>query len=609
MSYVHKKTIDTHEKAQCSNTESIPIAKTNAPSFNNKLVDVTPSIAKEIKCQTHAVIHNISTRVCELDTKKNEDDDENWNGSKPLITLITLQYYLLLNILDLLDTKSLKNFNATCRYFNDIIQSQYLIAISHSSPFCHEKRVTFSYASFSDTISYWMTKSSKDIRYLQENEENKKFPELLFYDMSNITCQTKTLRLLHIANIDTKEHIRLVKFSPDSKQLFILFDFSKTAQIWSSINGTWSTEPSYVFHQESSIQHASFNNDWTRLVTISYCDYIARVWKLNNGQWSKEAILDKHTGILTYCSFSKENPQRIVTISKDQSASFWGLLNDKWELLKTTFHNENERENKDNWASVPYVSYAKFRSDNTKSVIKFEGHPLGIYDTDNDIWTEETIFTDICCNIQHAKLSPNRQILVLTLVSHIEIWEWRTISLECKCDFHKSNATMGTWKTVVNKDKSSYQLWEPKIRNYKCNQQAPKSSWVRETRINQSNVSCIKFSPNGIRFVTIPGWSYGSPKVWKRSDDRTWNMEASLDMPANNKLNIRYAIFNPFGTHIVVFTCRAVKIWALFNGAWVVKYTLLSKQNITNIKFNPCGTHLLISNGKCAGIYEIESSA
>ena len=115
--------------------------------------------------------------------------------------------------------------------------------------------------------------------------------------------------------------------------------------------------------------------------------------------------------------------------------------------------------------------------------------------------------------------------------------------------------------------------------------------WQEKDTLQHSTSSIINasFCPDGKHLMTVCDGE--SVKIWRLGDHGQWQEKATL--VHYHELVLTNAQFSPDGKHLSTSVNGIVKIWALDDGQWKVKFIIPHPHFVTNTRFSPDGKHFV----------------
>ncbi|OUD12068.1 AAA family ATPase [Thioflexithrix psekupsensis] len=332
-----------------------------------------------------------------------------------------------------------------------------------------------------------------------------------------------------------------------------------------------------TFEHETSVSHAVFSPDGTRLLTTSGMQ--AFVWDMKTGQLL--LTLQGHSDSVNSAAYSPDGT-RIVTASRDATARVWDALTGR-EICTLQGHES-------------YVKSAIYSPDGTRIVT------TASYDKTAHVWdalTGQEILTLQGHEgwVDSAVYSPNgTRIVTVSLDYTAHVWDALTGQEILTLRGHERAVTSaayspdGTRIVTASMDKTA-RVWD-----------ALTGQEILILRGHEGWVNSATYSPDGRQIVTASGgWKDGEDGGWEDSKDNTsrvWDAQTGQEILTlqGHEGYVYSAVYSPDGTRIVTASQDATaRVWDAQTGQEI--RTLRGHEGcVYSAVYSPDGTRIVTAS-------------
>lgn len=323
-----------------------------------------------------------------------------------------------------------------------------------------------------------------------------------------------------------------VIFSPDGKRLLELSD-AEYARLRVAATG----DLVGVLNHRSSLLHAAFNADGTRIVTASY-DGTARIWDGKTGEL--KTVLNGHGGEgVNAAAFSRDG-RMVVTGGRDGRACIWNAVTGR--LLRVLKGHEDD------------VAHAEFSPDGRLVVTASDDQTARIWSVESGksvhilkVPDERIHFV----SAEHASFDPEgRRLLTYKLNRGAQLWDVESGAKLHELRSQESHESVASFspdgsRVVTADSEGAVEIWDART-----------GERLLSLSGHSEEVRGAEFSPNGLRVATF-SWEERTVRLW---DALTGQQLAVFSFPEP----VNSATFSPDSARLAVATEDGLfRFWTL----------------------------------------------
>ena len=477
---------------------------------------------------------------------------------------VVLPDEMVIKILMNLGTTDIAVCRSVSRQWQTVIDTRHLLARSFHQD-CHLTQRINSLAAqrnlavdrYHSHIRGWLADfgngGRKTAERLDNNLEDKYFPEVLFFSIPKLLLNSNELTYQNTATIGHLGVVRNASFSPDGKYLVIVSYVDSAAKLWELEGGQW-REKANLRHS-TWVKSTSFSPDGKHLMTAS-TDGICKIWRLEDDQWQEEDTIQNARSVKN-ASFSPDG-KHLVVVSFGDSVKIWWHEGGKWQEKVTIGHS--------GWV----VTNAQFSPDGKRIVTTFADGTAKIWKLEDGQWEEKFIIHQRF-GVANARFSPDGKHLV--------------------------TVTSG----VTTDDPIYYaKLWE--FVDHQSQEKVNTQRWQEKVTIQHSGmVKNVHFSSDGKHLVTAS--REGTVKICGL-EGGNWQVKATI----RHFGTVTNASFSCDGKFLVTASHdRTTKICGLVGGEWQEVVAIEHSKAVINAGFGPDYQLVTVSSDNTAKIWVLKN--